>query len=131
MRVGIGSQRRVLCAPARTPAACVMSSSSGFRCAAAPPEAEGGDAVLGEGSLVDVTLRLPVSTVRALLQSELSALAEERAAHGARARPLARTLQAAAGPRADATPRVLRPPRARLTLFASSAQPLTWRPTTP
>jgi hypothetical protein len=36
-----------------------------------------------DASVVDVTLRLPVGTVRALLDRELSTLAEERAAHAA------------------------------------------------
>jgi hypothetical protein len=61
----------------------MSSAAAGFRRGAAPRAEEEADAPLGEGSMVDVALRLPVSVVRALLSSELSALAEERAAHGA------------------------------------------------
>jgi hypothetical protein len=59
------------------------AAAGGFRRGAAPRAEEEADAPLGEGSMVDVALRLPVSVVRALLSSELAALAEERAAHGA------------------------------------------------
>jgi hypothetical protein len=40
-------------------------------------------AALRESSVVDVTLRLPVGAIRALLTDELATLAAERAAHAA------------------------------------------------
>jgi hypothetical protein len=50
---------------------------------AAPSHDDEAPAALRESSVVDVTLRLPVGAIRALLTDELATLAAERAAHAA------------------------------------------------